>query len=94
MGRRIPYCFHIHEHAWCVLSIQTLPFFVANWAKALVAMRVYAIYGGRKWLKLVLWVGGVLYAIPTLLILGFGLYEGQRTSFPFRDVRRRRLMAV
>jgi len=55
---------------------------------ALVAMRVYAIYGGRKWLKLVLWVGGVLYAIPTLLILGFGLYEGQHTIIivPFYNV--------
>lgn len=55
----------------------------AKWPKALVAMRVYAIYGGPKWLRHVLWVGGVLYAIPTMLILGFGLYEGHRTFLPF-----------
>ncbi|KLO17401.1 hypothetical protein SCHPADRAFT_937100 [Schizopora paradoxa] len=55
---------------------------------ALVAMRVYAIYGGPRWLKLVLWTGGVLYAIPTMLILGFGLYEGHNTIIivPFYNV--------
>lgn len=66
---------------------QSYPF--AKLAKALVAMRVYAIYGGPKWLKHVLWVGGALYAIPTMLILGFGLYEGHRMSLPFLSFPRR-----
>ena len=49
---------------------------------ALVAMRVHALHGGPKRLKLILWACGVVYALTTMALLGAGLYVRQRESLP------------
>lgn len=47
-------------------------------AAALVAMRVHALHGGPKGLKIILWLCGIAYALTTMGLLGVGLYVRQR----------------
>lgn len=44
---------------------------------ALVAMRVNALHGGKKSIKILLWVAWILYAIPTVSLLAVGLAQSQ-----------------
>jgi len=46
---------------------------------ALVAMRVNALHGGKKSIKILLWVAWILYAIPTASLLAVGLAQSQDT---------------
>lgn len=43
-------------------------------SKALVAMRVHALHGGSKSIKLVLWTCWVMYAVATITILAVALW--------------------
>ncbi|KAI5116268.1 hypothetical protein M0805_007717, partial [Coniferiporia weirii] len=43
----------------------------------LVAMRVHALFGGGRPMKILLWATWVLYAFLTLGLLGHGLWRGQ-----------------
>lgn len=42
---------------------------------ALVAMRVNAVWGRRKWVTILLWVTGGLYMVGTLAIISPGLFQ-------------------
>ncbi|KAL5525730.1 hypothetical protein ACEPAG_7067 [Sanghuangporus baumii] len=45
----------------------------------LVAMRVHALFGGGKRIKLLLWSSWIVYAILTMVLLGISLWHGQAT---------------
>lgn len=45
----------------------------------LVAMRVYALFGGGFVLKVILWACWFIYAAFTSFLLGYGLWKGDRT---------------
>ena len=40
-------------------------------------MRVHALFGGGKWIKLLLWSSWVFYVIATMVLLSIGLWHGQ-----------------
>ncbi|KEP46762.1 dephospho-CoA kinase [Rhizoctonia solani 123E] len=42
---------------------------------ALVAMRVNAVWGRRKWVTILLWTGGTLYIVGTLSIISPGIFQ-------------------
>ncbi|KAH7341343.1 hypothetical protein B0J17DRAFT_256913 [Rhizoctonia solani] len=42
---------------------------------ALVAMRVNAVWGRRKWVTILLWTSGALYIIGTLAIISPGIFQ-------------------
>lgn len=42
-------------------------------AHVLVAMRVYAIYGGRRWIRIVLWTAGTILTVSGLILCTVGL---------------------
>ncbi|EJD06542.1 uncharacterized protein FOMMEDRAFT_17066 [Fomitiporia mediterranea MF3/22] len=44
---------------------------------ALVAMRVHALFGGGKRVKMMLWAAWIVYAVLTLILLSVGLSHGQ-----------------
>ncbi|CUA70844.1 hypothetical protein RSOLAG22IIIB_04326 [Rhizoctonia solani] len=48
---------------------------VLSFAGSLVAMRVYAVWGRRKWVSILLWSGGTLYIVGTLSIISPGLFQ-------------------
>ncbi|KAL5504189.1 hypothetical protein ACEPAH_8263 [Sanghuangporus vaninii] len=45
----------------------------------LVAMRVHALFGGGKGIKLLLWSSWIVYVILTMILLGIALWHGQAT---------------
>ncbi|KAL5526524.1 hypothetical protein ACEPAF_8248 [Sanghuangporus sanghuang] len=45
----------------------------------LVAMRIHALFGGGKRMKLLLWSSWVVYVILTMILLGIALWHGQAT---------------
>ena len=42
---------------------------------ALVAMRVNAVWGRRKWVSMLLWGSGILYIAGTLGIISAGIFQ-------------------
>ncbi|ELU44166.1 dephospho-CoA kinase [Rhizoctonia solani AG-1 IA] len=52
--------------AWFVIEGLTLASLSAA-VHALVAMRVNAVWGRRKWVTILLWTGGILYIVGTLI---------------------------
>ncbi|KAB5591497.1 hypothetical protein CTheo_5054 [Ceratobasidium theobromae] len=42
---------------------------------ALVAMRVNAVWGRRKWVTTLLWISGILYLVGTLAIISPGMFQ-------------------
>ncbi|KAF8699256.1 CoaE protein, partial [Rhizoctonia solani] len=60
--------------AWFVIEgyLNVLSFAAVH---ALVAMRVNAVWGRRKWVTILLWTGGILYIVGTLAIISPGLFQ-------------------
>ena len=80
MGGGICNVIFVHEHAWWVLRFCRILRVLTRLfcAAALVAMRVHALHGGPKRLKVILWICGIVYALTTMALLGVGLYVRQR----------------
>ncbi|OCB91683.1 hypothetical protein A7U60_g1034 [Sanghuangporus baumii] len=56
-----------------------VPLMLAVDIYGLVAMRVHALFGGGKRIKLLLWSSWVVYVILTMILLGIALWHGQAT---------------
>ncbi|CEL55826.1 hypothetical protein RSOLAG1IB_01838 [Rhizoctonia solani AG-1 IB] len=60
--------------AWFVIEgyLNVLSFAAVH---ALVAMRVNAVWGRRKWVSILLWTSGILYIVGTLAIISPGIFQ-------------------
>ncbi|CAE7176206.1 unnamed protein product [Rhizoctonia solani] len=60
--------------AWFVIEgyLNVLSFAAVH---ALVAMRVNAVWGRRKWVSVLLWTSGILYIVGTFSIISPGLFQ-------------------